>query len=65
MSFGMIDTCTDNYYHIYPKYWDRKVWVTSVDPDPMLHSAASDQGSHCLPLIQWILDTTTNGKMTL
>ena len=24
--------------------------TNSVDPDQMLHSAASDQGLHCLPL---------------
>ena len=35
-----------------PKYWDKQVWAYSVDPDQMLQNAASDQGRHCLPLIQ-------------
>ena len=43
-------------YHIYPKYWDRQSLRNSVDPDQMLHSAASDLGLHCLPLIQQYFD---------
>ena len=39
-------------YRIYHKYWDRQAMVKSVDPDQMLHHAASDQGLYCLPLIQ-------------
>ena len=39
-------------YGIYSKYSDRQVWANSVDPDQMLQNAASDQGLHCLPLIQ-------------
>ena len=35
-----------------PKYWDGQAWANSVDPDQMLQNAASDQGLHCLPLIQ-------------
>ena len=35
-----------------PKYWDRNAWENNVDPDQMLHSAASDLGLHCLPFIQ-------------
>ena len=29
-----------------------QAWANSIDPDQMLHSAASDQGLYCLPLIQ-------------
>ena len=35
-----------------PKYWDRQAWANSVDPDQMPQNVASDQGLHCLPLIQ-------------
>ena len=44
-------------YHIYPKYWDRQSLRNSVAQDQMLHSAASDLGLHCLPLIQQYFDT--------
>ena len=40
------------YYYNNPKYWDRHAWTNSVDPDQMLQNAASDQGLHCLLLIQ-------------
>ena len=36
---------------IFTKYLDRQAWSNSVDPDQMLHSAASDLGLHFLPLI--------------
>ena len=39
-------------YHNKPKYWNRQAQANSVDPDQMLHNAASDQGLHCLLLIQ-------------
>ena len=39
-------------YHIDPKYWARHAWANSVDPDQTPQSAASDQGLHCLPIIQ-------------
>ena len=29
-----------------------EVWANSVDPDRTPQNAASDQGLHCLPLIQ-------------
>ena len=35
-----------------PKYWDRQTWANSVDPDQMQQNTVSDQGLHCLPLIQ-------------
>ena len=50
-------TCTPikvkgHIYHNNPKYWDENACANSVDPDQMPHSVASDQGQHCLPLIQ-------------
>ena len=39
-------------YHNKPKYWDRQASANSVDPDHMPQNVASDQGLHCLPLIQ-------------
>ena len=38
-------------YRNNPKYWDRKAFVNSVDPDQTPQNAASDQGLHCLPYI--------------
>ena len=35
-----------------PKYWDRRAFANSVDPDQMPQNAASDQGLHCLPYMQ-------------
>ena len=37
---------------IYPKYLDRHAKANSLDPDQMLQNGVSDQGPHCLPLIQ-------------
>ena len=37
------------------KYWDRQAWANCVDPDQMPQNAVSDQGLHCLPLIQQLL----------
>ena len=37
----------------------------SVDPDQMLRNAASDQGLHCLPLIQQFLHMSTCIKWTV
>ena len=39
-------------YHNNLKYWDRQACANSVDPDQMPQNAASEQGLHCLPLIQ-------------
>ena len=33
-------------------YSERKAWANSVDPDQTPQNTASDQGRHCLPLIQ-------------
>ena len=48
-------------YHIYSKYWDRQAWANPIDLDQIPHNMvsqnmASDQGVHCLPFIQQILD---------
>ena len=37
----------------------------SVAPDQMPHSVASDQGLHCLQLIQQFLDRSTGSKLDL
>ena len=50
-------------YISYPKYWDRQVWVNSADPDQMPQNVASDQGLHCLSLIQQFLDKSEASKM--
>ena len=39
-------------YQYNPKYWDRKAFANSVDPDRTPRFAASDQGLHCFPYIQ-------------
>ena len=52
-------------YSIYTKYLDRQAGTNSVDPDQMLQNAASDQGLHCLPLIQQFLDKSIDSKMEL
>ena len=48
-----------NVYNVYPKYLDVQANANSADPDQMLHSAASDQDLHCLPLIQQFTGTLT------
>ena len=50
---------------IYAKYSDRAVWANSVDPDQTPQNAASDQGLHCLTLIQHVLDTSQGGRMNI
>ena len=52
-------------YHNNPEYWDRQTWANSVDPDQTLQNATSDQGLHCLSLIQLFLDTSTGCQMEL
>ena len=42
-------------YRSDPKYWDRQAWANCVDLDQTPQNAASDQGLHCLPLLQYIL----------
>ena len=42
-----------------------ELFASSGDPDQMPHFAASDQGLHCMPLIQQFLDTSTSSKMDL
>ena len=43
-------------YRNNPKFLDRWAWENSVDPDQMPQKVASDQGPHCLQLIQQVLD---------
>ena len=38
-------------------YWDRHARANSVDPDQMPQNAASDQGLHCLPHFQQVVNT--------
>ena len=48
-----------------PKYWDRQVCANSDDPYQKLQNAASDQGLHCLPLIQQFIDKSISSKVDL
>ena len=48
----MVNTVAILLYHNSPNYWDRQAWANSIVPDQMLQNAASDQGLHCLPLLQ-------------
>ena len=48
-----------------PKYWDRGASENSVDSNQMLQNAESDQGLHCLQLIQQILAALTGNIMDL
>ena len=36
-----------------------------VDPDQMMYSAVSDQGLHCIPLVQQFLAAGTGSKIGL
>ena len=40
------------HYRICPKYRDGRSCANSVNPGQTPQNAASDQGLHCLPLIQ-------------
>ena len=46
-------------------YLDRQTIGNSVDPDQMLENAASDQGQHCLPLIQQFYTHSQAVKWTM
>ena len=46
-------------------YLDRQAWANSVDPDEMPQNVASQQGLHCLLLIQQFLDTALDSKLYL
>ena len=41
------------------------VWANSVDADQMPQNVASDQGLHCLPIMQQFLDTPASSKSDL
>ena len=47
------------------QYWNRQAWANSIDPDQMLQNMLSDQGLHCLPLIQQFLDIFTASKLNV
>ena len=42
------------------KYSDRQAWANSVDPDQTPQNAASDQGLHCLKIIQQFFFSDTS-----
>ena len=46
-------------------YLDWQAWANYEDPDEMLQTEASDQGLHCLPLNQQLLNTTFGSKSNL
>ena len=46
-------------------YADRQARDNCVDPDEMPQFVASQQGLHCLPLLQLFLDTTLGSKLFL
>ena len=62
---GAIEPNCEITYRNNPEYWDRQDWLNRVDPDQMPQNAASDQGLHCLPLIQQFLHTSTDSKLDL
>ena len=53
------------FYRILHTYSDRQAWANSVDPDQTPRSAASDQGLHCLSLIQHFYTHLPGGKIDL
>ena len=42
--------------HIYPKFLDRWACANIADPYQTLQNVASEQGQHCLPLIEQFSD---------
>ena len=50
---------------IFPKYAETKSLANSVDPDQTPQNAASDQGLHCLPVIQLSLDNRTVSRLDM
>ena len=52
-------------FYIFLKEGERQAKANSEDTNQMLHSAASDQGLHCLPLFQNFLDESTGNKIDL
>ena len=42
-------------YRNNPKFRDRQAWENSAEPDQTPLNVASDQGLHCLPLMQQYL----------
>ena len=53
------------WYQTYPKYSSWQAYTNSEDPDQMPRNASSDQDLYYLPLISWVLDTSSGCKMEL
>ena len=53
----LIYVCLTQVYYVDLRYSGRQARANSIDPDQMPRSAASDQGQHCLPLIEEFQDT--------
>ena len=49
---GVVNFIKLSSLHPYSTYSERRAWANIVDPDQMPQTAASDQGLHCLPIIQ-------------
>ena len=62
---GSYDCVLFHSYHIYHMYSDKQTWANSIDPNETPQNAASQQGLHCLPLIQQFLDRTSDSKLYL
>ena len=45
------------------KFWGRQARGKSVDPDQMMQNEESDQGLHCLTLVQF--NTSTDNRIDL
>ena len=54
-----INLCKQLYQH---KNTDRQAIANSLDPNKTLQNRASDQGLHCLPIIQHFLHSSTGGQ---
>ena len=52
-------------HRIYPRCSDRQSGANRVDSDQMPQNAASDQGLHCLAIIQQFLGIQTDSTMDL
>ena len=64
ISFFFTNFCLKT-HSIYSKYLDRQTLANSVDSDQMTQNVASDQGLHCLPLIQQFLALSSDSEMAL
>ena len=67
---GNVENDSRNYFtiNLYESYvaelgFELGTHANSVEPAQTLHTSASDQDSHCLPLIQHILNKSTGSKL--